>query len=179
MKKLLALLLAFVLVFSFASCGKKANEEGEKAATAESAHTYLSTFFRDYNKMNDFFAKCKFSAPSDIPVSEILLGYYHSRHVSFSFSYPEKSEDNVYTSTVVVKSPNFRPVYKHYKDDLAADPNLDKAQSVLNHLPISPTEADMVEKTVSVTLRYTDGKWALDSNPDLAVAIIPNIDSLG
>ncbi len=179
MKKILALLLSLCLLLSLTACTKDAIDS-KKYITDDDAHTYLSEFFTGYNKLNNYLAKCKFSSPEGLPVEDILLGYYYANKISFSFTYPVRQSDNVYTSTVVVSSPDFRPVYENgYKYDIVATPDIDKAYSVFEGISrFSSSEDSMVEKTVSVTVRYKDGVWSVDPSTELALAIFPNIDKL-
>ncbi|MBQ8002871.1 MAG: hypothetical protein IJ297_05450, partial [Clostridia bacterium] len=170
MKKIIALIMALMLMLSFSACGKK-------EVTTADANEFLTEFFASYTKMNEYLkspdiAISAFALDGE-GLSSILKAVYQAQSVTFTFPEPQKVSENIFTATVEVTAPNIEPLYDMYAIDrefLGGEiPEGFVAQSFYDNICSGTTRTVTTNVTVSITC--FDGKWSVASSNDLAMAM--------
>lgn len=177
MKKLISLLLSFILIFCFSACSLT-----KKEATEADANEFLTNFFASYNEMNEYLKSPEIAisafALDGEGLSGILRAVYQAQGVTYTFPQPTKVSENVFTAIVEVTAPNIQPLYRMYAIDrelLGGDiPEDFVAQSFYDNIRAGTTSS--ITTRVSLSVTCFDGKWKLTPSNDLAFAIFPNID---
>lgn len=184
MKKITAIILSFLLIFSLCSC---IGESKKLSPTPADANEYLTTFFSSYTRMNDYLKNSEIAisafALDGAGLSSLLRAVYQAKSITFAFAEPVKVSDNVFSATVTVAAYDIQPLYEMYAIDrmLAGDslPRDFVAQSFYDNIQAGTT--NKVTTTVNITVRYDSAlsSWSVDPSNDLAFAIFPNIDKAG
>lgn len=177
MKKILSLLLVFILMLSFSAC-----TPAKREATEADANEFLVHFFSSYNEMNEYLKNSEIAisafALDGEGLSGILRAVYQAQGITFTFPQPKKVSENIFTATVEVTAPNIQPLYEMYAIDrelLGGDiPEDFVAQSFYDNIRAGTTKS--LTNTVTITVSYPDGKWKVTPSNDLAFAMFPNID---
>ncbi|MCD8049887.1 MAG: YgdI/YgdR family lipoprotein [Clostridia bacterium] len=183
-KKYISLFLALIMLFLLSACSF---DFGGTDYTAEDANTYLTEFFSDYTSMIEYINRSDIAisafALDGAGISALLRALYQSQSVTYAFTYPVESSDNVFRSNVTVVSIDLAEIDQLYQIDreiaLESGTSTDGdfvAQSFYNN--IQTNSISQVQATVTVTVRVTDDVWYVDSSDDLAYAIFPNIQSV-
>ena len=182
MKKLLALLMALVFVFSFTACKSKDSEETTVAATTnapapktpEEASKAASNFFIRLNaksllelmgaNMSALSAEEEFS----IMVLDALLS-----NSQYEILNTAKKDDNTFDVTVKLSAPDANKALEILEASASAfdeeNPDVTPQESVkiLKDLINKSFSDPSVDKTTAeqvVTVKYVDGKWNVDTS---------------
>lgn len=182
MKKTVSILISAVLLFSLCSCSSK-----EESVTEVDANEFLTSFFSDYAAVNTYLkdrsiAVSAFSLDG-AGLSSLLRALYQAQSVTYAFSEPVKSGENVFTSSVTVVSLDMINLFTMYNIDreiaVVSGEELNSdfvAESFYANIIEGTTSP--VTTTVTVTISFSPGEgWTLLPNNDLAFAIFPNIQN--
>ncbi len=177
MKKTIAFITIFAMLFCCSACNKSVNMVTEK-----DANEFLTDFFASYTKMNEYLKSSEIAisafALDGEGLSSILKAVYQSGSVTYSYPMPEKVGEGIFRANVEVSAPNIEPLYDMYAIDrefLGGDiPEGFVAQSFYDNIRTGTTKN--IKTIVNIAFTYSDGKWTIAPNNDLAMAIFPNID---
>lgn len=183
-KKIFAFIMSVLILLPLCSCG---GGKTSVEVSASEANNYLTNFFSDYGAMKNYLAEPDIAvsafALDGAGLSALLRAYYQAQSVTYAFTFPVESAENIYTSTVTVVSPDAKTLFTMYNIDreiAQMDGEELDADFVARsfYANIQECTAPSVTTTVTVTAVYSEETgWSLLPNNDLAFAIFPNIQN--
>lgn len=180
MKKILALILAVVCVFSLSACAyEKTEPTQQQMATEVQANEFFTEFFSSYQKMSEYVTRGDIALSSytlinaDLP--SLLKATYQAKSVSYTFEVPQRVNDTTFKTLLTVEAPDMNMLYEAYLIDTLIDPEADVVNSFYSNINAGATSIVKTEG-VELVAEFANGKWQIASNNALVYAIFPNIN---
>lgn len=184
MKKILALIISSVLIFTLSACSYNiatTNTEHKEIVTSAMANDFLTSFFSSYSRMSEYVTREDIALSSytlltaDLP--SLLKASYQAKSITYTFDIPEKTGDNTFTCNVTVEAPDVNLLYEAYLIDTLIDPEIDIVNSFYSNINSGATQS-VKSESITLMLTYQNGEWNISSNNALVYAIFPNINSI-